>query len=65
MSKELRPNMNCVGLTVDILESIDKHKRGNAAQTNLTVILRLLRTDIVDFVDKVDGALNQYFGVSK
>jgi hypothetical protein len=62
MSKENRPNLNAVGLTVDIMNSLRKHIRGPAGKATIGTVFTLLESEVRDFVEKVDEHLNQYFG---
>lgn len=65
MSKENRPNLNAVGLIVDIMESLEQHVRGPAQAAGFHQrVWPLLEDDVKKFIEQVDESLNQYFGTS-
>ena len=63
MSEENRPNLNAVGLVVDIMESIEKHKRGNARKNPKSIhVIEILKDEILDFIEVVNDKLNDAYG---
>ena len=63
MSIENRPNLNAAGLAVDIIKSIEKHKRGNALNKPMGLsTIEILSDDIAEFVEIVDEKLNEAYG---
>ena len=62
MSKENHPNIQAVAVAVDIVESIRKNLRGDAANEELSV-MTLIDKDIVDFITNISIKLDEKFGV--
>jgi hypothetical protein len=62
MSVERHPNVNAVGLTVEVIEGFKKYLRGNAAKEPMKA-LGLIEDDIQNFIIRVSESLDQYFGV--
>ena len=62
MSEENRPNLNAVGLAVDIISSIEKHTRGQAGQeSNASRVFELTSNLIRDFVVDTNDILDNEF----
>ena len=61
MSEESRPNLNAVGLVVDIISSIERHRRGKACQVKLSKIISLVRDSIELFVEDINDILDNEF----
>jgi hypothetical protein len=64
MSIERHPNINAVGLTIEVIEGFKKYLRGNASKEPIKA-LELLEDDIQEFIIRVSESLDQYFGVQK
>ena len=62
MSKENHPNIQAVAVAVDIVESIRKNLRGDAANEELSV-MTLIDKDIADFITNISIKLDEKFGV--
>ena len=58
MSVENRPNLHAVGLSTDILEAIEKRKRGEAKKLSMGVIMPAIQDELVAFVNFVDERLD-------
>ena len=66
MSKENRPNLNAVGLSVDITRSIEKYIRGKAAyDSNASKVFELTENSILDFVEEINLLLDEEFGTNQ
>lgn len=67
MSKEMHPNINAAGFTVDILVAFEKRLRGRASQDNLTKseAMTTVHELVVDFVTNVSVVLDQKFGTEE
>lgn len=62
MSEKNRPNLNTVGLTVDIITSIEKYKRGQAGyDSNSSRVFELTKNSISDFVEDINDILDNEF----
>jgi hypothetical protein len=61
MSIENRPNLNAVGLLIDILAAIDKRKRGEAGKTKPGQLINLVGTKATEFVEEINSILNDNF----
>lgn len=66
MSKENHPNIQSIGLTVDVVNSIIQHIRGPAKKhaVGYEYIADLLQEDIVDFVTTVSAKLDEKYGIN-
>jgi len=62
MSIENNPNIQAVGLTVDIVNSYMHNLRGKAAEDKPKA-LQILTSKIVKFVTELSEELDQTFGV--
>ena len=62
MSEENRPNLNAVGLTVDIITSIDKYRRGNAGKADIMKVVDTVRGCLEIFVEDINDILDLNFG---
>lgn len=62
MSEKNRPNLNAVGVAVDIMNSLEKHIRGKARKAGTAKVYLLLSNEIQEFVEKIDTLLNEEYG---
>ena len=62
MSEENRPNLNAVGLAVDIISSIDKHRRGEAGKADIMKVVDTVRNCLEIFVEDINDILDNEFG---
>lgn len=65
MSLDNNPNLNAVGVFVDIFESLQRHVRGNAREAGKSALLTVTVTDIADFAHQLSSKLDQEFGREK
>jgi hypothetical protein len=64
MNEENRPNLNAVGLLTDILQAIDKRRRGKAGGAPMAELMGLVSEDVKKFVELIDSLLDDRFGDS-
>lgn len=64
MSKERHPNLNAVGFTTDIVKAYVTHLRG-AAKQELPAALNAVEDLVIEFVGRVDDALDAQFDPDK
>lgn len=62
MSKENFPNLQAVGLIIDIRTALQNRVRGNAKKAGEAKIAALFMDEIRKFVASTNVALDQYFG---
>jgi hypothetical protein len=63
MSVENRPNINAVGFLADIRESLQNRIRGEAGRQGMQAVYPIVAQKITEFVEEIDGTLDQNFGV--
>lgn len=63
MSKENRPNLNAVGLLVDIQNAVQNRIRGKAKQAGNGDILVLTHNIFLPAIEKLDKELDEKYGV--
>ena len=63
MSVENRPNINAVGFLTDIRESLRNRIRGEAGRQGMQAVYPIVAQKITEFVEEIDGTLDQNFGV--
>ena len=61
MSIENRPNLNAVGLLIDIQTAIERNIRGSATEANLADILVLVHKVFLPAIEEFDSQLDQRF----
>jgi hypothetical protein len=63
MSIDRNPNINIAGLTTDIIQSIERYKRGAMAEVGMGEILGMISRDIEHFCIKVSSKFDYFYGV--
>lgn len=62
MSVANRPNLNAVGLMVDITDAVAKRIRGKAGEAGIQKVFPLITNQITRFVEEIDETLDREFG---
>lgn len=65
MSVDNHPNLQAVGLTVDIITALNNRVRGNAGQVPFAEVLAMLEQDIQDFVVLASTKLDATYSSAK